>query len=235
MVTPVTSLGSRSGVNWIRLCVPCMELAIALASEVFPVPGKSSSSRCPSETRQVSARRTMCCLAEHGLLDVRYQRAEGPREPVGLLGRHLRRARGCCGHDSSDSFVLCRVYCLRGTVPSDSVMVIGHRLAVRSVLALRVTRTRRRCCSPSRCAPFQCAVVRTWKNTPLLSAAGGGQGGARGEVSDRDVRSCSSHRAGRSCRRRPARRCPSRRRRSGWAGCGSVVADALTVPDAGAR
>src|SRR5882757_7439415 len=29
---------------------------------VLPVPGKSSSSRCPSETRQVSARRTTCCL-----------------------------------------------------------------------------------------------------------------------------------------------------------------------------
>ena len=48
--------------NWIRLCVPCTELAIALASEVFPVPGKSSSSRCPSESRQVSASLTMCCL-----------------------------------------------------------------------------------------------------------------------------------------------------------------------------
>src|SRR5580692_4124601 len=62
MVTPVTSLGSRSGVNWIRLCEPCTELAIALASEVFPVPGKSSISRWPSDTRQVSASRTMCCL-----------------------------------------------------------------------------------------------------------------------------------------------------------------------------
>src|SRR5580692_5799591 len=62
MVTPVTSLGSRSGVNWTRLWVPWMELAIALASEVFPVPGKSSSSRWPSETRQVSASLTMCCL-----------------------------------------------------------------------------------------------------------------------------------------------------------------------------
>ena len=62
IVTPVTSLGSRSGVNCTRLFVPWMELAIALASEVFPVPGKSSSSRCPSETRQVSASRTMWFL-----------------------------------------------------------------------------------------------------------------------------------------------------------------------------
>src|ERR1700689_4758202 len=62
MVTPVTSLGSRSGVNWIRLCVPCTELAIALAREVLPVPGKSSSSRWPSDTMQVSASRMTCCL-----------------------------------------------------------------------------------------------------------------------------------------------------------------------------
>src|SRR6478672_171033 len=55
MVTPVTSLGSRSGVNWIRELVPCTVSARARASEVFPVPGKSSSSRCPSASRQVTA------------------------------------------------------------------------------------------------------------------------------------------------------------------------------------
>src|SRR6478752_1852387 len=55
MVTPVTSEGSRSGVNWIREFVPCTVAASALASEVLPVPGKSSSSKCPSDSRQVTA------------------------------------------------------------------------------------------------------------------------------------------------------------------------------------
>src|SRR6476659_5508807 len=54
MVTPVTSDGSRSGVNWIRDVVPWMVAASALASVVLPVPGTSSSSRWPSETRQIN-------------------------------------------------------------------------------------------------------------------------------------------------------------------------------------
>src|SRR6476661_2215852 len=54
MVTPVTSDGSRSGVNWIREVVPEMVAASALASVVLPVPGTSSSNRCPSETRQIN-------------------------------------------------------------------------------------------------------------------------------------------------------------------------------------
>ena len=48
--------------NWMRLLVPCTVLAIARASWVLPVPGKSSSSRCPSESMQVSASRMTCCL-----------------------------------------------------------------------------------------------------------------------------------------------------------------------------
>src|SRR3989440_5387692 len=56
--TPVTSDGSRSGVNCMRAWDPLMVLASALASEVFPVPGKSSSNRCPSDSRQVNASRT---------------------------------------------------------------------------------------------------------------------------------------------------------------------------------
>ena len=57
MVMPVMSEGRRSGVNWIRLWLPCTEAAIALARAVFPVPGASSSNRCPSASMQVSARR----------------------------------------------------------------------------------------------------------------------------------------------------------------------------------
>ena len=42
---PVTSLGSRSGVNWIRCHEPPVARARALASEVLPTPGTSSMRR----------------------------------------------------------------------------------------------------------------------------------------------------------------------------------------------
>src|SRR5690606_17925062 len=62
IVTPVTSEGSRSGVNWMREWLACTDAASARASEVLPVPGKSSSSRWPRENRHVSASRTTCSL-----------------------------------------------------------------------------------------------------------------------------------------------------------------------------
>ena len=43
--TPVMSLGSRSGVNWIRRAEASIDRASALASIVFPTPGTSSTSR----------------------------------------------------------------------------------------------------------------------------------------------------------------------------------------------
>src|ERR1700712_5709184 len=58
MLTPVTSLGSRSGVNWMRRTVAAIDAANALASIVFPTPGTSSRSRCPSASSTTSAVRT---------------------------------------------------------------------------------------------------------------------------------------------------------------------------------
>src|SRR4030088_369909 len=52
METPVTSLGRRSGVNWMRLNVHPMERAIALVRTVLPTPGTSSINTCP---RQMTA------------------------------------------------------------------------------------------------------------------------------------------------------------------------------------
>jgi hypothetical protein len=57
-ITPVMSVGSRSGVNWTRFQEPEIEFAMALAKLVFPVPGTSSRSRWPSVNRQQSASRT---------------------------------------------------------------------------------------------------------------------------------------------------------------------------------
>ncbi len=56
-LTPVTSDGSRSGVNWSREKRQSSERASAFASIVFPTPGKSSMIRWPSATRQSTTRR----------------------------------------------------------------------------------------------------------------------------------------------------------------------------------
>src|SRR5919199_6333396 len=54
-LTPVTSDGSRSGVNWRRENEQSTERASAFASIVLPTPGKSSMISCPSATRQSTA------------------------------------------------------------------------------------------------------------------------------------------------------------------------------------
>src|SRR5215212_6850443 len=51
-LTPVTSEGSRSGVNCRREKEQSIERASAFASVVFPTPGRSSMIKCPSARRQ---------------------------------------------------------------------------------------------------------------------------------------------------------------------------------------
>ena len=55
---PVMSTGIRSGVNCTRLTEPSIERASAFASDVFPTPGTSSTSRWPSANSVTSATRT---------------------------------------------------------------------------------------------------------------------------------------------------------------------------------
>src|SRR5919201_5952296 len=57
--TPVTSDGSRSGVNCSRENEQSSERARAFASIVFPTPGKSSMIRWPSLIRQSTLRRSV--------------------------------------------------------------------------------------------------------------------------------------------------------------------------------
>src|SRR5918995_5045306 len=57
--TPVTSDGSRSGVNWIREKGPSSERASDFASIVLPTPGKSSMITCPSAIRPRMQRRSV--------------------------------------------------------------------------------------------------------------------------------------------------------------------------------
>ena len=68
--TPVTSEGSRSGVNWIRRTVRSIERASALLSMVLPTPGTSSMSRCPSASRTTTAARATSGLPSMTRLDV---------------------------------------------------------------------------------------------------------------------------------------------------------------------
>ena len=76
--TPVTSLGSRSGVNWMRLTVQSTDRASALASMVLPTPGTSSMSRCPSASSTVRRCRDRLALAGDDGLDVLHD-ARGAR------------------------------------------------------------------------------------------------------------------------------------------------------------
>src|ERR1700730_9882897 len=62
-LTPVTSEGSRSGVNCSRENEQSSDRASALASIVFPTPGKSSMIKWPSATRQSTTRRSASCGA----------------------------------------------------------------------------------------------------------------------------------------------------------------------------
>ena len=67
---PVMSPGSRSGVNCTRLTEQSIERASALASDVLPTPGTSSTSRWPSASSVTSARRTTSGLPTMHALDV---------------------------------------------------------------------------------------------------------------------------------------------------------------------
>ncbi len=58
MLTPMTSDGSISEVNWMRWKLAPMERASAAASVVLPTPGTSSIKRCPRARRPTTANRT---------------------------------------------------------------------------------------------------------------------------------------------------------------------------------
>src|SRR3990172_8383277 len=58
METPVTSVGRRSGVNWMRLKEQPLERARLRASIVLPTPGTSSTRRWPPHIRVITASST---------------------------------------------------------------------------------------------------------------------------------------------------------------------------------
>jgi hypothetical protein len=70
IVTPVTSEGSRSGVNWIRLWVPWTLAARARASWVLPVPGHVLEQQVALGEQAGEGQPGDVLLAEDGLFDV---------------------------------------------------------------------------------------------------------------------------------------------------------------------
>ena len=88
--TPVTSLGSRSGVNWIRRTVASIERASALASVVLPTPGTSSMSRWPSASRTTRASRTTSGLPSITRLMLAAMRAPSAATSTAGPVRHQR-------------------------------------------------------------------------------------------------------------------------------------------------
>ena len=69
-LTPLTSLGSRSGVNWIRLKLLPTLRAIALARTVFPTPGTSSIRTWPRHSSATRTRLTSRRLPTIDSLDI---------------------------------------------------------------------------------------------------------------------------------------------------------------------
>jgi hypothetical protein len=103
MLTPVMSLGSRSGVNWMRRTELSMDRASALASMVLPTPGTSSTSRWPSANSTVSAVVTTFslpsitdCIARRmsSVVRVRSSRTAGSSPAVVTRAPLLRAVRG---------------------------------------------------------------------------------------------------------------------------------------------
>ncbi len=98
MLTPVRSLGSRSGVNWMRPTVQSMVRASALARVVLPTPGgTSSSSRCPlgEQDRERDADE-LGGAAGHHRLDAGPHLCRDVDDVV-----ELARRRHCLQHDAS--------------------------------------------------------------------------------------------------------------------------------------
>ena len=86
--SPVTSVGCRSGVHWIRAVVaPSIERAIARASTVLAVPGTSSRRTCPSQSSAQSDELDLIALADHDVLDVVEQRRREGAEARALVQR----------------------------------------------------------------------------------------------------------------------------------------------------
>ena len=112
--TPVTSDGSRSGVNWMRRTEQSMVRARVLLSIVLPTPGTSSMRRWPSASSTTTASRatsglpsmtfsmpartwlvTRCSVSRSAVLAPVSAPVEVTRSSFSLAGAAAPRARAC--------------------------------------------------------------------------------------------------------------------------------------------
>ena len=117
------SLGSRSGVAWIRVNSPPIERAKARANVVLPTPGTPSNNRLPSANRQTAAVRDGFGIAGDDALDV----VDQPTERVRRLTHartwarsrwKLRRPRSACLSSGYGSLRARSEYIKRDRAPS---------------------------------------------------------------------------------------------------------------------
>src|SRR5215211_5102431 len=169
-LTPVTSDGSRSGVNCRRENEQSIERESAFASIVFPTPGKSSMIRCPSLTRQSTQRRsvssgarttraTLSLTARRTSADDATEtrslpaRSIAPQQPLDLVEDFHRdvllpspRYRTLAGLGEQHDFVLCGIEAdvvTRNVVVDDEVDTLVAQLPARALEPVAARRGRR--------------------------------------------------------------------------------------------
>src|SRR6478752_1717265 len=125
-LTPVTSDGRRSGVNWRRENEQSSERARAFASIVLPTPGKSSMIKCPSATRQRTVMRSVssdACTTRRRFATMASTRSAG----AGATARSAKQALHLV-EDLSRDLVLGRLRDRALTVRSDDGNLVVARV-----------------------------------------------------------------------------------------------------------
>ena len=154
-LTPVTSLGSTSGVNWMRANEQSSERASARASVVLPTPGTSSTSTWPSASSATTARSTTARLAADGAPHVRdhaQRRVARELESLRFGECGLHRTHRTTGQPICPALVQDRSCCTRSSTAPAITRFGARGTCVRAVGARRARPRCRRRRSRCRCA-----------------------------------------------------------------------------------
>src|SRR5438552_56184 len=128
---PVTSEGSRSGVNWMRRKVQPMLLLRALASMVLPTPGTSSMRMWPSHSKATRAMRTSACLPTMTCSTLATTRSAGSWTFfTSAAPLWASREAGCSlTHNTAGCYRPVQPASARSALPADQLEPLGHDLA----------------------------------------------------------------------------------------------------------
>ena len=210
-LTPVTSLGSTSGVSWMRAKEQSSERASARASVVLPTPGTSSTSTCPSASSATTARSTIAGSPLTARRTFAITRSAASRAPS--RSRSSASAASIATHPTFRRSVRQRAVARRGRA--------RHRRSRASARAARGSRRRRATSttslwSTSKPMSVRETSLRTIRSTPLRSRLAS----ARCESAPASAAKPTSTWPGRRRRRpgprgrRPSARAPATTRRS---------------------